>query len=1124
MNIRAMRTKTARRKSQRRGWRKSLSRRLVVALCPLIAAWALPQLLFAETGLRPSWTPPLLNGQFRLQLQGQSNQVYEIQVSTNLHDWTAIAAVPASSNGLLRFVDPQAGQFQRRFYRAVARNDLTAAATRNDLTGVGGDGFRMDRVLVKPKPGVDLSSLNLSLGVSVLNVFPAFGNWQVVKTPGHLTPSTLIQSYKASGQVQYAERDYYLEALQTPPVLNDPNDPHYANGDLWSLKNIGQNNGTAGADIRASVAWDTITSASGVIVAVPDTGVRYTHEDLAANMWVNPADGSHGINTVAGNTDPNDDYGHGTHVSGTIGAVGDNGLGVVGVCWRVQIMALKFLDSTGNGTTSDAMVCMDYARTHDAKVVNASWGATFFTSQALHDAVAGLRDANIVFVAAAGNSSANNDTTPLYPASYRDLDNVVAVAATDRNDQLADFSDYGANTVDLAAPGTPILSCWNGSDSDYQDDDGTSMACAHVAGAVALLRAYYPNENYRRIIQRILSNTDPLPSLAGKTITGGRLNLAKALGVASPPALKAGFTETPASGAAPLVALFTDTSTGSPTSWSWSFGDGASSTTQNPSHTYNNAGNFTATLTVANSGGQTNSASQTITVTNAPQTGVMANFSANPTSGQAPLSVQFTDQSSGPVVSWSWNFGDGSSNSTQNPSHTYNNAGTFTATLTVANSAGQTSSASQAITVTNAPQPVSAGFSASPTSGPAPLTVQFTDQSSGPVVSGSWNFGDDSTSATTNPSHTYNNAGTFTATLTVTGSAGQTSSVSHTITVTNAPQPVSARFSASPTSGQAPLIVQFTDQSSGPVVSWNWNFGDGSSNSTQNPSHTYSGAGNFTATLTVANSAGQTSSVSHTITVTNAPQPVSARLSASPTSGQAPLTVQFTDQSTGPVVSGSWNFGDGSSSATTNPSHTYNNAGTFTATLTVTGSGGQTSSASQTITVTNAPQTGVTANFSATPDSGQAPLAVQFTDQSSGPVVSWKWSFGDGASSSAQNPSHTYNNAGTFTATLTVANSAGQTSSVSHTITVTDASQSLSAAFSVSPTSGPAPLGVEFTDQSSGPVVSWRWDFGDGLGSTIQNPYHIYSSPGAYTATLTVTCKIGLTSIASHTITVTSAP
>lgn len=386
-------------------------------------------------------------------------------------------------------------------------------------------GFDPGKILVKPLAGVNLPALNQLLGVQVLNTFPAIGNLEIVQVPTGVTADELIDLYQQSGLVQYAEHDFYVHAL------NDPNDAFYSY--QWSLKNTGQSSGTPGADIRAWEAWSITTSASGVIVADVDTGIRYTHQDLAPNMWVNPADGSYGINVVANGraaNDPWDDYGHGSHVAGIIGAAGNNGMGIAGVCWSVQLMACKFLDSTGVGTVDGAITCLDFARSHGAKVVNASWGNfTEFNSQSLHDAIASLRDADIIFVAAAGNSGVNNDVTPLYPASYSDLDNVVSVAATDSSDNLESWSDYGATNVDLAAPGSPIFSCWNGSDNDYEYDGGTSMACAHVTGACALLRAYYPGENHQQIIQQLLNGTDPEPSLAGKCRTGGRLDLFKAL-------------------------------------------------------------------------------------------------------------------------------------------------------------------------------------------------------------------------------------------------------------------------------------------------------------------------------------------------------------------------------------------------------------------------------------------------------------------------------------------------------------------------------------------------------------------------------------------------------------------
>jgi subtilisin family serine protease len=388
-------------------------------------------------------------------------------------------------------------------------------------------GYDPADILVKPLPGVDLSAFNQLLGLVTLQVYPAIGNLTVVQVPLGATADELIALFQASGLVQYAEHDFYVHALAAP------NDPDYTGGYQWSLHNYGQNGATPGADIHAWEAWDYATSASNVVVAIVDTGIRYTHEDLAADMWVNPQDGGHGINVVNNGraaNDPWDDYGHGTHVTGIIGAVGDNGLGIAGICWRVQLMGCKFIDSGGQGTISGAISCLEYARKHGAKVVNASWGSSAFTSKSLHDSIASLRKADIIVVAAAGNSGGNNDVTPFYPASYSDLDNIVAVAATDGHDLLAPYSDYGATNVDLAAPGVDIISCWNGSDSDYQYGQGTSQACAEVTGACALLRAAYPKENHRQIIQWILSNTDLEPTLQGKCKTGGRLDLFKALG------------------------------------------------------------------------------------------------------------------------------------------------------------------------------------------------------------------------------------------------------------------------------------------------------------------------------------------------------------------------------------------------------------------------------------------------------------------------------------------------------------------------------------------------------------------------------------------------------------------
>ncbi|MCL4176657.1 MAG: S8 family serine peptidase [Verrucomicrobia bacterium] len=372
--------------------------------------------------------------------------------------------------------------------------------------------------------------------------YPAIGGLQIALAPAGVEMDAMIRRYQASGLVSYAERDQMVHALV------EPDDVRFHNGDLWHIKNIGQYGGVTGADISAPEAWDTIARASNVIVAVIDSGVRATHEDLAPNLWRNPGeipgngldddgngyvDDVHGINTVANNGHPNDEWGHGTHVAGILGAVGSNGVGVAGVCWRVQIMVCKFFDSAAQGPISDAIKCIDYARSKGAHVINASWGSNSFHSLALRDAITSAREADILFVVAAGNSAANNEIDPMYPASY-DLDNIISVAATTRSDTLAAFSNYGATTVDLGAPGDPVYSCWNSADNAYQNLSGTSMAAPIVAGACALARARYPQENSQQIKQRILNAADSLPGLAGKCVTGGRLNLQKL--VNGPPA------------------------------------------------------------------------------------------------------------------------------------------------------------------------------------------------------------------------------------------------------------------------------------------------------------------------------------------------------------------------------------------------------------------------------------------------------------------------------------------------------------------------------------------------------------------------------------------------------------
>jgi len=340
--------------------------------------------------------------------------------------------------------------------------------------------------------------------------------------------------------VLYAEPNYLVQAFTEP---NDPSFPQ-----LWGLENIGQvvngSAGVAGADIHAAQAWDVSFGSTAQVVAVIDTGIDYTHPDLAANVWSAPAAftvtiggtavtcpaGSHGFNVITLTCNPMDDHNHGTHVSGTIGAVGGNGVGVIGVNWTAQIMGIKFLDANGSGSLADAIKGMDFAiqakrafaatAGANVRVLSNSWGGGGF-SQAMLDEINAANAEDMLFVAAAGNNGFNNDALPSYPASYR-APNVIAVAATTNTDARAYFSNYGATSVHLGAPGLDILSTTIG--NTYTSFSGTSMATPHVSGAAALVLSHCAFST-DALKDALLSTVDPVPALAAITITGGRLNV-----------------------------------------------------------------------------------------------------------------------------------------------------------------------------------------------------------------------------------------------------------------------------------------------------------------------------------------------------------------------------------------------------------------------------------------------------------------------------------------------------------------------------------------------------------------------------------------------------------------------
>ena len=373
--------------------------------------------------------------------------------------------------------------------------------------------------------------------------------------------ATLLAELKKRGDVVYVEPNYIMHAALLP------NDPSFSS--LWGLRNTGQviNGvaGTPGADISATSAWDISTGSRANVVAVIDTGVDYNHPDLAANVWSAPSAftvtigslnitcpaGSHGFNAITNTCDPLDDNNHGSHVSGTIGAVGNNGVGVVGVNWIASIMGSKFLNSAGSGTTANAINAIEFTiqakqifgANANVRVLSNSWGGGGF-SQALLDEINKANTNNMLFVAAAGNNSSNNDTTAFYPANYN-APNVVAVAATNNQDQLASFSNFGRNTVHLGAPGVDVLSTTT--NNTYSTFSGTSMATPHVSGAAALVLSVCALDT-ARLKSNLLNNVDPIPSLSTNTITGGRLNVNKAiLACSAPPTPDFSLSASPAS-------------------------------------------------------------------------------------------------------------------------------------------------------------------------------------------------------------------------------------------------------------------------------------------------------------------------------------------------------------------------------------------------------------------------------------------------------------------------------------------------------------------------------------------------------------------------------------------------
>jgi subtilisin family serine protease len=483
----------------------------------------------------------------------------------NRRNYTVHVALASALVVLAAFAGQvQRWESKRRAARSPARwGKLESPARPSAPVGDGATpGFKWvdgeSEVLVRFKPGVTeerMKAVAARLDDDVEDEIESVEGLAAIDSHDGKSPEQVAAEYAALPEVEYAEPNFKISVepldaqsirgrFVSPGPLDGPNDPLLS--EQWGLINTGQREGRADADISARLAWQKTQGSKKVVVAVLDSGVDYTHPDLAGNMWHRPADVEmyfdpqlgvvddyDGFSTVEseGARDPMDENGHGTHCAGIIGAEGDNNLGIAGVNWRVEIMPLKFMGRGGFGSTKDAIEAINYviARKRDGvnvRVISASWGSPQ-RSRALEDVIRKAGEADILFVAAAGNDSADADRRPHYPSGYK-LPNVISVAALDRRDELASFSNYGAKGVHVAAPGKEILSTWLG--GAYEEHSGTSMATPFVAGVAALVLSVEPKLTVTELRERLLGSVDKIASLRGKVSTGGRVNAARAVG------------------------------------------------------------------------------------------------------------------------------------------------------------------------------------------------------------------------------------------------------------------------------------------------------------------------------------------------------------------------------------------------------------------------------------------------------------------------------------------------------------------------------------------------------------------------------------------------------------------
>jgi thermitase len=409
-------------------------------------------------------------------------------------------------------------------------------AAQNELNQDTASSSGRPEVLVKFRAGVSedaIDEITARFNDQVQDEIEAVPGLTVIDDRESAEANAVVAQYQILPEVEYAEPNYEITLDQAGSDSGQPvvNDPQFQ--EQWALANV-----------SAFRAWLVTKGSEQIVIAVLDSGVEYTHVDLVDNIWTRPAninpyqdrdlgtvDDVHGYNIVINNGDPMDDNGHGTNCAGIIGAACGNNLGICGVNWKTRIVPLKFLNAGGFGTVAGAIEAINYAIDRkragvNLRVISASWGLTQH-SRALEDVIRKASEAGILFVAASGSSNSNNDAIPHYPAGYNTR-NIISVAATDRTDALASFSNYGLNSVQIAAPGKDILTTALG--NEYELRSGTSMAAPVVAGVAALTLAAHPDLSVDQLRSLLLHSVDKLSGLRGRVSTSGRINAARSVG------------------------------------------------------------------------------------------------------------------------------------------------------------------------------------------------------------------------------------------------------------------------------------------------------------------------------------------------------------------------------------------------------------------------------------------------------------------------------------------------------------------------------------------------------------------------------------------------------------------